>query len=100
MLGYVFPSLKCKSLTEAALPWYPSFRPSKVGKEKMHTLVIAHAFAQKHHMAVYPPSIGSATPVTYAASSLARKTAHLATSSGFPHSFHGVMSVDCAAAQL
>lgn len=43
--------------------------------------------------AAHPPSIGIATPVTSAASSLARNTATFATSSGSPSSPQGVSEI-------
>lgn len=42
------------------------------------------------HCASIPPSTGNATPVTHAASSLARNSAPFATSSLSPHVPHGV----------
>ena len=52
--------------------------------------------AMESYWATIPPSTGNATPVTYAASSLARNNAAFATSPFFPHSFIGVNDISLA----
>ena len=50
------------------------------------------AVVSSHYWQVYPPSTAIEIPVTHFASSLARKTATLAISSGLPSPLNGCMS--------